>query len=139
MNALRRLLLALVLGGLTASCGGGDPLKKLEEFADRMCKCEDQACVKSVNSDMVDWMKTNADRAPEPSDADKEKAKALMERMLKCANQASMAEGKAATADEGSASDAPAQDAPKTDTEADAPAQDAPATDAPKAEGGTTP
>lgn len=99
MRSVRNVLLSLGLGALVfSSVGcGGDPLVKMEEFADKMCKCEDAACVKTVNSEMMDWMKANADRAKEPSEADKAKVGEIMKRMIKCSKEAS---GGAAAGDE---------------------------------------
>ena len=95
MNTLKMIVCGVGLGALLVAGGacGGDPLKKMEEFADRMCECKDQACVKTVNTDMMDWMKANVDKARAPSDSDKQKAQELMERMMKCSNEASMAGG----------------------------------------------
>ena len=90
MKSLKAAVCALGLGAIVVAgtACGGDPMKKLEEFTDQICECEDQACIDKVNKEMTEWMKANADKAKEPSDSDKETATKLMARMMKCAKAA---------------------------------------------------
>ena len=105
MRSIRNVLLSVGLGALLAASAGcgGDPLKKMDEFAEKMCKCEDAACVKTVNSEMMEWMKANADRAKEPSEADKAKVGEIMKRMVTCSKEATAGKASGAKNEEAAA------------------------------------
>ena len=89
MKTALRLFAVLSTLGLAAAGCSDDPLAKLEEFSERMCQCQDSACAKQVNDELVEWMKDNAS-AEDPDDADAKKATALMNEMVECAKKASL-------------------------------------------------
>ncbi|MBT8493398.1 MAG: hypothetical protein KJO07_10110 [Deltaproteobacteria bacterium] len=90
MSARASCFAALALAVAMLGCGD-DPLAKLEEFSEQMCKCSDTACADKVNDELLEWMSANAN-SKDPGEQDKTRATKLTNKMVECAKKASMSD-----------------------------------------------
>ena len=77
---------ALVFSFGLVACdgGGGEYVKKMEEFADQACACKDSECTTKVAKDQADWLSANAEKAAKLSSDDAEKVTAAGTKMAEC-------------------------------------------------------
>lgn len=85
---MRNLILSVsVAFGLTA-CGskGGDALKKLEEFKNKVCECKDKDCAEKVTKEMAEWGEKNKDSMKDsaPDKEMLEKGAEITKQMTEC-------------------------------------------------------
>lgn len=79
---------ALVLSfGLVACDGGGEYVKKMEEFAEQACACKDAECTTKVAKEQADWLSANAEKAAKLSSDDAEKVTAAGTKMAECSTK----------------------------------------------------
>jgi len=83
MKLVHSVLLAAISLS-TLACGGGEYVKKMEEFATSACACKDTACVTKVSQEQADWLSKNADKAAKLSSGDAEKVAASGTKMAEC-------------------------------------------------------
>ena len=76
--------LVLCASALTACDGGGEYVKKMEEFADKACACKDAECTTTIAKEQADWLSANADKASKLSSDDAEKVGAAGTKMAEC-------------------------------------------------------
>lgn len=79
--------LVLCAAALTACDGGGEYVKKMEEFADKTCACKDADCTVKVTKEQADWLAANAEKATKLSSGDAEKVTAAATKMTECATK----------------------------------------------------
>jgi hypothetical protein len=82
--------LALALSPLACDSGGGEYVKKMEEFAEQACACKDAACASKVSQDQGDWLTKNAEKAAKLSAKDAEKVTAAASKLADCMSKAAM-------------------------------------------------
>ena len=96
---------ALILGTLFAVGCSSEANKKLDEFADRACKCADAECGQKVMQDFLTWAKDNENARGSESAAEKS-----LKRMQECITKLSTKGMKPADkADDKPAADKPAE------------------------------
>lgn len=78
---------------LTAACdsGGGEYVKKMEEFATKACECKDAACATKVSQEQADWLSKNAATAAKLSADDATKITAAGTKLAECMTKAATA------------------------------------------------
>ncbi len=81
MKIVRLMTLAIALSFMVGACGGS-PMGKMSSLVDKMCKCDDQACLKKVGEEMSGLRKKYPDY--KPSESDKPKYKELKKKMRGC-------------------------------------------------------
>jgi hypothetical protein len=84
MKRLAFLLLAATLPSLACDSGGGEYVKKMEEFADKACACKDAACATKVAQEQADWLGRNTQLAAKLDAKDAEKIGAATTKMTDC-------------------------------------------------------
>lgn len=85
MNRLYSILIAAIaLPTLSCDSGGGEYVKKMEEFATAACACKDAACATKVTTDQADWLSKNAATAAKLDAKDAEKIGAATTKMTGC-------------------------------------------------------
>ncbi len=79
-------LFALACSFSLAACdsGGGEYVKKMEEFAEQACACKDADCTVKVAKDQADWLSANAEKAAKLSADDAEKVTAAGTKLAEC-------------------------------------------------------
>lgn len=89
MKRIHRILaLAVALSPLACDSGGGEYVKKMEEFAEQACACKDAACVSKVSQEQGDWLTKNAATAAKLDAKDAEKITAATSKMADCVTKA---------------------------------------------------
>jgi len=78
------LVAAIALPTLACDSGGGEYVKKMEEFATQACACKDAACVTKVSQEQADWLSKNAATAAKLDAKDAEKIGASTTKMSEC-------------------------------------------------------
>jgi hypothetical protein len=66
-------------------------IDKMNDFADRMCRCADEACASKVDDEMTAWMAEQSRSLPKNSqatDADKQRINDITVRMTRCMTRA---------------------------------------------------
>lgn len=81
---LTTLCLVASLPLLACDSGGGEYVKKMEEFAGQACACKDAACVSKVSQEQADWLSKNAATAAKLDAKDAEKIGAATTKMTEC-------------------------------------------------------
>lgn len=74
-----------------SSMSSSEAMRKMHEFADKMCACKDAKCAQVVSDEMTKWSQEMAQQMKEPpkmSEAEVKEATELGERMGKCMQQA---------------------------------------------------
>jgi hypothetical protein len=95
MNRIHRILVAAIaLSTLACDSGGGEYVKKMEEFATQACACKDAACATKVSQDQADWLSKNAATASKLDAKDAEKIGASTTKMAECVTKAATAAAK---------------------------------------------
>jgi hypothetical protein len=84
MQRLLTLAAAALLPLLACDSGGGEYVKKMEEFADAACACKDSACITKVSQEQADWLQKNAATAAKLDAKDAEKIGAATTKMGEC-------------------------------------------------------
>ena len=84
MKSATRIFAALSLSLLASACGGGEYVKKAEEFAEKACACKDAACATDVTKEQATWLSENAETAAKLSSGDAEKVAAATTKMTEC-------------------------------------------------------
>lgn len=69
---------------LACDSGGGEYVKKMEEFAEKACACKDAACATKVSQEQADWLTKNAQTAAKLDAKDVEKIGAATTKMTGC-------------------------------------------------------
>ncbi|HSD87620.1 MAG TPA: hypothetical protein VLB44_08895 [Kofleriaceae bacterium] len=78
---------ALQKAAAPLSMSNAAAMRKMHEFADKMCACKDPKCAQDVSDEMVKWSQEMSKQMKEPpklSDAEMKEATELGERMGKC-------------------------------------------------------
>lgn len=88
MKRLHAILLAACLPTLACDSGGGEYVKKMEEFAEQACACKDAACATKVSTEQADWLSKNAATAAKLDAKDAEKIGAATTKMAGCLTKA---------------------------------------------------
>lgn len=91
MQRILTLVAAVSLPLLACDSGGGEYVKKMEEFATAACACKDAACVTKVSQDSADWLSKNAALAAKVDAKDAEKIGAATTKMTECVTKISTA------------------------------------------------
>lgn len=78
------LFVAASLPLLACDSGGGEYVKKMEEFAEQACACKDAACATKVSQEQADWLTKNAQTAAKLDAKDAEKIGAATTKMTGC-------------------------------------------------------
>jgi hypothetical protein len=80
------LVLAAATALFASACdsGGGEYVKKMEEFAEQACACKDAACATKVAQDQADWLGKNTALASKLDAKDAEKIGAATQKMADC-------------------------------------------------------
>jgi hypothetical protein len=81
---LATFAVATFLPLLACDSGGGEYVKKMEEFAEQACACKDAACGTKVTKDQADWLTKNAQTAAKLDAKDAEKIGAATTKMTGC-------------------------------------------------------
>ena len=85
MNRILAVVLAAIaLPTLACDSGGGEYVKKTEEFATQACACKDTACATKVSQEQADWLSKNAALAAKLDAKDAEKVGAATTKMAEC-------------------------------------------------------
>jgi hypothetical protein len=84
------LFAAIALPTLACDSGGGEYVKKMDEFATQACACKDAACATKVSQEQADWLSKNAATASKLSSSDAEKIGASATKMAECVTSAAM-------------------------------------------------
>ena len=65
---------------------GDQLLAKIEQLKDRMCACQDTACIEQVETDTMDWVMANSDTFEQvkPTPAQDQRADQLSDEMDAC-------------------------------------------------------
>ena len=82
MKTLRLMILAVCFSFGVAACGGS-PMGKFSSLVDKVCACEDKACLDDAKAEFGKLKDEYKDY--KPSDDDKAKGKALRKKMKTCA------------------------------------------------------
>jgi len=79
-------LFALACSFALSACdsGGGEYVKKMEEFAEKACACEDAECTTKVAQEQADWLSANAEKASKLEAEDAEKVTAASTKLAEC-------------------------------------------------------
>lgn len=79
-------LFALACSFSLAACdsGGGEYVKKMEEFAEQACACKDAECTTKVAKEQADWLSANAEKAAKLSPDDAGKVTAAGTKLAEC-------------------------------------------------------
>ncbi len=88
MKRIQLILAAAFLPMLACDSGGGEYVKKMEEFATAACACKDAACVTKVSQESADWLTKNSALASKLSSSDAEKVGAATTKMADCVTKA---------------------------------------------------
>ncbi len=78
------LVAALALPTLACDSGGGEYVKKMDEFSTQACACKDAACATKVSQEQADWLSKNAQLAAKLDAKDAEKVGAATTKMAGC-------------------------------------------------------
>lgn len=81
------LLAAFTMPTIGCDSGGGEYVKKMEEFSTTMCACKDAACVTKTSADNAEWLSKNAALAAKMDAKDAEKITAATTKMTECATK----------------------------------------------------
>jgi hypothetical protein len=84
MNRILILVTAIALPLFACDSGGGEYVKKTEEFATQACACKDAACATKVSQEQADWLSKNAQLAAKLDAKDAEKVGAATTKMAEC-------------------------------------------------------
>lgn len=84
MKSATSIFAALTFSLLASACGGGEYVKKSEEFAEKACACKDAKCATEVTKEQADWLSKNAETASKLSSGDAEKVAAAATKMGEC-------------------------------------------------------
>jgi hypothetical protein len=86
MKQVKMMFGVLATFGLVAACdsGGGEYVKKQEEFATKVCECKDMDCVQKVQQEQADWATKNASTATSTNEKDAEKMAESAKKMADC-------------------------------------------------------
>jgi hypothetical protein len=85
MNRILAILVAATaLPTLACDSGGGEYVKKMEEFAEKACACKDTDCVTELSKEQADWLTKNAETASKLNAKDAEKIGAATTKMSEC-------------------------------------------------------
>lgn len=77
-------LAATALPTLACDSGGGEYVKKMDEYATQACACKDTACATKVSQEQADWLSKNAAQAAKLDAKDAEKIGASTTKMAEC-------------------------------------------------------
>jgi hypothetical protein len=94
-----KLTMGLLLGAAAFSAcdsGGGEYLKKAEEFSKKSCECKDIKCTQKVAEEQTAWLSKNAETAAKLSTDDAEKVAAANTKMAECISKIATEEAGAA-------------------------------------------
>ncbi len=85
MKLAQATLIALIaLPTFACDSGGGEYVKKVEEFATKACECKDAECTTKVAKEQADWLTKNAETASKLKPEDAEKITAAGKKMAEC-------------------------------------------------------
>lgn len=83
-------LAAIALPTVACDSGGGEYVKKMDEFATQACACKDAACATKVSQEQADWLSKNSALAAKLDAGDAEKITASSSKMAECVTSAAM-------------------------------------------------
>ncbi len=64
--------------------GGGEYVKKMDEFAEKTCACKDVECTTKVTTEQAEWLSANAEKASKLDAKDAEKVTAASTKLAEC-------------------------------------------------------
>ena len=94
-----KLTMGLLLGAaafIACDSGGGEYVKKAEEFSKKACECKDIKCTQKVSEEQTAWLSKNAESAGKLSTDDAEKVAAAGTKMADCISKLATKEAGAA-------------------------------------------
>jgi len=87
MKLIRNIVLSSIVGmmALSAGCGEHESVKAMNDFSDKVCKCEDMKCLTDSTKELTELGAKYKDAKVSQSDADK--IKAATEKATKCISE----------------------------------------------------